>query len=480
MNAAAPVPTSTSRALSWCLHLLVVALLALAAGRAVADGAPHPAPTVAVAAACGLAYAAGPLLPRIRDERRAAAWWLAGVGGLWLALLALSADAVWVAFPLYFLQLHLLPRRTGLAAVAATASAAVAGFAGHQGRFSAGMAIGPALGAAVAVAVVWGYDALYRESERRSRLIEELTATRAELAEAQHTAGVLAERERLAREIHDTLAQGLTSIQLLLRAAERGMPGGAENAVRHVGQARQAAADSLAEARRFVAALAPPGLEGTSLADALERLCATTGARHRLTARFRQQDGEPVVLPTSHEVALLRVAQSALANTVRHARAGSVEVTLGRLGDEVVLTVTDDGAGFDPGGLPAPDPETGGFGLAAMRARVRALGGTLTVDSAPGHGTTLTARLPFPGPSGPEARPAEAGSATGTGSTATGTGARQRGDQDRPVTGTRARHRDSQDPPVGPATRPDAGVAQPPGRPTAAGRSRAPRTEARS
>ncbi|EHN76766.1 two component system histidine kinase, partial [Streptomyces coelicoflavus ZG0656] len=131
---------------------------------------------------------------------------------------------MWEAFPLYFLQLHLLSRRAGLAAVTATAVAAVAGYAAHAGSFGPAMVIGPALGAAVAVAVVWGYQALYRESERRRRLIEELTATRADLALAQHTAGVLAERERLAREIHDTLAQGLSSIQLLLRAAERALP----------------------------------------------------------------------------------------------------------------------------------------------------------------------------------------------------------------------------------------------------------------
>ncbi|OIK02665.1 two-component sensor histidine kinase [Streptomyces sp. MUSC 14] len=397
MNATAPAPTPATRALSWCLHLLVVGLLALAAVRAVTDGRPHAAPTLAGAAGCALVYAAGPLLPRIHGDRRAAAWWLAAVGAAWLVLLALSADGVWVAFPLYFLQLHLLPRRAGLAAVAATAGAAIAAFAAHQGAFSAAMAIGPALGAAVAVAVVWGYQALYRESERRRHLIEELTATRADLAEAQHTAGVLAERERLAREIHDTLAQGLSSIQLLLRAAERTLPAGADSAARHVGQARQAAVDSLAEARRFVAALAPPALEGSTLPDALERLCATTGTRHRLTARFRPA-GAPPALPTAHEVALLRIAQSALANTVRHAGATAVEVTLGRRDDEAVLTVVDDGAGFDPGLLPAPDPETGGFGLAAMHARIRALGGTLTVDSAAGHGTTLTARLPLTQP----------------------------------------------------------------------------------
>lgn len=182
--------------------MLVVALLALAAGRAVTGHSPYAGPITATAAACAVIYAAGPALPRVRRSRRAAALWLAAVGACWLVLMALSGDGVWVAFPLYFLQLHLLPRRAGLAAVAATAVAAVAGFAAHQGSFSPAMAIGPALGAAVAVAVVWGYQALYRESEQRRRLIEELTATRADLAAAQHAAGVLDERERLAREIH--------------------------------------------------------------------------------------------------------------------------------------------------------------------------------------------------------------------------------------------------------------------------------------
>ncbi|MEV5570169.1 sensor histidine kinase [Spirillospora sp. NPDC052269] len=406
MNHVAPALTPTTRALSWCLHLLVIGLLVLTAGRALADARPHAGLITAAATACGLVYAAGPLLPGVRRSRRAAALWLAAVGAVWLVLLVLTPDAVWVAFPLYFLQLHLLPRRAGLASVAATAAAAIAGYAVHQGSFSPAMAIGPALGAAVAVAVVWGYQALYRESEHRRALIEELTATRADLAAVQHTAGVLAERDRLAREIHDTLAQGLSSIQLLLRAAERALPGSPENASRHVEQARQAAVDNLAEARRFVAALTPPALEGTTLAGALERLCAATSARHGLTARFRLT-GEPVPLATAHEVALLRIAQSALANTVRHAEATTAEVTLGYGGDHVSLDVVDDGRGFDPTRLPAPDPETGGFGLAGMRARAQALGGILTVESAPGHGTVLAARLPLV-PSvqtEPEARP---------------------------------------------------------------------------
>ncbi|POX57160.1 two-component sensor histidine kinase [Streptomyces sp. Ru71] len=406
--ATSPLPVPTTRVLTWCLHLLVVGLLGLAAVRAVTAGAPRPTAVTALAVACALVYAAGPLLPRVRASRRAAAAWLGAVSVVWLVLLALTPDGVWVAFPLYFLQLHLLPRRAASAAVAATAAAAITGFAEHQGSFSPAMAIGPALGAAVAMAVVWGYQALYRESEQRRRLIEELTATRAGLAAAEHAAGVLAERERLAREIHDTLAQGLSSIQLLLTAAGRALPGAPEKAAGHVEQARQAAVDNLAEARRFVAALAPAALDGSTLADALERLCATTSARHPLTARLHR-DAAPVPLPTGHEVALLRVAQSAVANTVRHARATTVDVTLGRLAGQVTLDVVDDGVGFDPERQSAPDPRGGGFGLAAMRARVRELGGTFALSSAPGRGTALTVRLPLPptadSDSEPEARP---------------------------------------------------------------------------
>ncbi|RCG24959.1 sensor histidine kinase [Streptomyces diacarni] len=385
--------TPTTRALTWCLHLLVLGLLALTAVRAVADGAPDAVAVIAVAAVLGLVYAAGPLLPVFSRSRWAAAGWLAVVGAVWLVLLVLAADAVYLAFPLFFLQLHLLSRRAGLLAVVVTTAAAVGAFAGHRGGLTAAVAIGPALGAAVAVAVVWGYQALYRESERRRQLIEELTATRADLAAAQHTAGVLEERERLAREIHDTLAQGLSSIQLLLRAAERALPGQAEAAVGYVGQARQAAVDNLAEARRFVAALAPPALEGGTLAGALERLCATTSTRHPLTVRFHLT-GRPVPLSTPHEVALLRIAQSALSNTTRHARAGRAEVTLSYLGDRVAVDVVDDGIGFDPLEAPASGADAGGYGLPAMRARLHALGGTLIVESTPGHGTALAAQLP--------------------------------------------------------------------------------------
>ncbi|GAA2927629.1 sensor histidine kinase [Streptomyces enissocaesilis] len=382
-------PAPVLRALRLCLHALLAGLLALAAVKAVAGDAPHATAVVVAAVTTAVVYALGALSPAVDRSPRAAAAWLGALGVAWLILLALSPDGLWTAFPLYFLQLRLLPARWGLAAVAATAATAIAGFVLHGQAVTPGTFIGPLLGAAVAVATVLGHQALHRESERRRELIEELIATREELAAAERTAGTLAERERLAREIHDTLAQGLSSIQLLLRAAERTLPDGDPAAV-HVRRAREAAQDNLAEARRFVRALTPPGLEHGSLTAALERLCAATVGP---AVRFGVS-GTPVELPTPYEVALLRVAQSALANTVRHAGAARAGVTLSFMDTSVALDVVDDGSGFDP---TAPRARTGGgFGLPAMRSRARSLGGTLSVESAPGQGTAVAITLPLP------------------------------------------------------------------------------------
>ncbi|MFF0741777.1 sensor histidine kinase [Streptomyces sp. NPDC004111] len=408
--AAALTFTPVLRALRLCLHALLAGLLVLAALKAVAAGGPQAYAVVAAALVMAGVYTAGTLSPAVRHSQRAAAVWLAVLGLSWLALLALSPDGLWAAFPLYFLQLHLLPMRWGLSAVATTAAAAIASFVLHGQPTTPGTFIGPLLGGAVAVATVLGYQALYRESERRRELIDELLSTRAELAEAERAAGTLAERERLAREIHDTLAQGLSSIQLLLRAAERGLPADGP-ALAHIRQAREAAQDNLAEARRFVRALSPPDLEHGSLAAALERLCARPAGEDpagRSPAVQFSVSGTPVELPTPYEVALLRIAQSALANTVRHAGADRVEITLSFMETSVALDVVDDGRGFDPraarraaataraGAAASPEESEGGFGLPAMRARARSLGGTLSVESAPGQGTAVAITLPLP------------------------------------------------------------------------------------
>ncbi|MEU9039802.1 sensor histidine kinase [Streptomyces sp. NPDC048352] len=390
--------TPVSRVLGLCLHALLFGLLALAAARAAAGPAPRAGWVYGLCALLAAVYAAGVRAPAVRRSARAAGLWLAGVGAVWAALLAVSPDGLWIAFPLYFLELHLLRLRWGVAAVAATACAAIGASLGHgglahSGSVSPGAFLGPVLGGAVAVATVLGYKALYRESERRRELIEELIATRAELAAAERGAGILAERERLAREIHDTLAQGLSSIQLLLRAAERTLPEDAP-AAGHIARAREAAQENLAEARRFVRALTPPDLEHGSLAGALERLCSgIPGPRVRFSV-----SGTLRVLPTPYEVALLRIAQSALANVVRHARAGRAEITLTFMDDSVTLDVVDDGRGFVPSGAA---PGEGGFGLPAMRARAESLGGLFTVESDPGQGTAVAVTLPLP----VEARP---------------------------------------------------------------------------
>ncbi|MET9323035.1 sensor histidine kinase [Streptomyces sp. NPDC003038] len=418
--ASRPLPP-VSKVLRLCLHALFFGLLALTAGRAVTDSVPRAGWVVAVCAVLASVYGAGVRAPAVHRSPRAGAVWLAGLGAAWTALLALSPDGLWIAFPLYFLELHLLRLRWGVAAVAATACAAIGGFLAHSSSVSPGAFLGPLLGGAVAVATVLGYQALYRESERRRELIEELITTRAELAAAERGAGILAERERLAREIHDTLAQGLSSIQLLLRAAERALhegrtattppdPCGAADApaaavgtpppavaLAHIARAREAAQENLAEARRFVRALTPPDLEHGSLAAALERLCAgVPGPRVRFSL-----SGTPRVLPTPYEVALLRIAQSALANVVRHARAGRAEITLTFMDASVTLDIVDDGRGFAASPAPSGSGERGvgegGFGLPAMRSRAETLGGLFTVESDPGQGTAVAVTLPLPG-----------------------------------------------------------------------------------
>ncbi len=388
--------TPVSRVLRLCLHALLFGLLALAAGRAVADSAPRAGWVVAACSVLAAVYLAGVRTPAVHSSARAGAVWLAALGAAWAALLVVSPEGLWIAFPLYFLELHLLRLRWGVTAVAVTACAAIGGFLGqhslaHSGAVTPGAFLGPLLGGAVAVATVLGYQALYRESERRRELIEELITTRAELAAAERSAGILAERERLAREIHDTLAQGLSSIQLLLRAAERSLPGDSA-ALPHIGRAREAAQDNLAEARRFVRALTPPDLEHGSLPAALERLCSgAPGPRVRFSL-----SGTARPLPTPYEVALLRIAQSALANVVRHAGAGRAEITLTFMDSSVTLDIVDDGKGFDPSSASSAPSDEGGFGLPAMRSRAETLSGLFTVESAPGQGTAVAVTLPLP------------------------------------------------------------------------------------
>jgi two-component system NarL family sensor kinase len=213
-----------------------------------------------------------------------------------------------------------------------------------------------------------------------------------QLAEEGRELAVLEERTRLAREIHDTLAQQLTAIVLQLEAAEAYVERSPGRAGSLVITARDLARSALQEARRSVWNLRPAPLEATGLVAALDRE----------VRRWRQQAGIPVrlhaaglpnplLLQPAAEVALFRIVQEALANAARHSRARRVDVTLARAGEELEITVADDGDGFDA----ASSPDPGSFGLMGMGERARLAGGSLEVTSRPGEGTTVRVRLPL-------------------------------------------------------------------------------------
>jgi signal transduction histidine kinase len=217
-----------------------------------------------------------------------------------------------------------------------------------------------------------------------------------EARRAGRRGGVLLERQRLAREIHDTLAQGFTGVITNLTAAElAGEPHLVDGpSVRYIHDAKRIARDSLAETRRLVWALRPALLDRYSLPEAVQSLVEAwsdqTGVKAVVTT-----NGAPRELLPEAEAALLRAVQEALSNVHKHARAGAVNVTLTYIEDRAVIDVLDDGDGFDPASVrTAVGPQVeGGFGLIAMRERIEQLGGKLVVESTPGEGTAIVAEL---------------------------------------------------------------------------------------
>ena len=228
------------------------------------------------------------------------------------------------------------------------------------------------------------------QNEERRRLLETLSA-------AERRAGILEERQRLAREIHDTLAQGFAAIVMHLEQADAavadssGTAAGAnsDTALRpHLDFARSIARENLEEARRMLTALRPEVLDQEGgLASAIERVCAEWSKRNEVPSVLHVT-GDVLQLHSEVEVMFLRTAQELLANVRKHARATHVTVTLSYITDVVALDVRDDGAGFDA------DTATVGFGLRGLRERVEQFGGTLAVDSGAGEGTTVSVTIP--------------------------------------------------------------------------------------
>jgi signal transduction histidine kinase len=250
----------------------------------------------------------------------------------------------------------------------------------------------------------------FRDVSEANRRLKAALAENADLhqqllAKARE-AGVFDERQRMAREIHDTLAQGLTGIITQLQAAEQTAhdPAGWR---RHLDAATGLARESLTGARRSVHALRPEPLETARLSEAISGVAERWSALHRIPVQFTTT-GTVRPMPPEAEVALLRAAQEALANVAKHARAARVGVTLSYLEHDVALDVRDDGTGFAPSPTDAPlEPAgrgatmDGGFGLLAMRQRIEALCGTLQIESEPGAGTAISACVPAPAGAGP-------------------------------------------------------------------------------
>ena len=352
------------------LHVLVAVLLLVG----VVSSGWNPL-AICMAVPFALLYLAGTVAYNEgkRFPRAAMYTWLAAVLALWVVMALHAAEFVWLEFPLVILVSVVLPTWSGIAVAALllafTLSVTVPG-AGIGG------VVGPLLGTVLALLIYHSYRALRAEADHYKHLAYELQATHMELAAAEHASGVLEERARLSREVHDTIAQGLSSIVLLGRTLDKQItePG----AKQILDTIRATASDNLAEARRFVAVNAGPA---EPLPRRLEELARGAEGRQealgqRLTVDLNVED-----VPEPAAGVIERVVREGLSNIVRHAGATRAVVTVEKLGDVATVDVFDNGRGIT-------GPE--GYGLRGLRARVAEVGGTLSVE-----GNVLAASIPL-------------------------------------------------------------------------------------
>jgi signal transduction histidine kinase len=352
-------------ALSVCLDLLI----------GEADAA-----TFALVAALFVALAV--MWPRALRKR--GAWGVA----LLVIQLALSAALV-LRDPIYgffawsgYVTVALLPRRlvgAGVLATALVTGVSQVGGVPHDTSEWVVFVVVWLANAAVAGTLIALLMVQRRQRERLEAAVRENEGLHAQLLAQAREAGVLDERARLAREIHDTLAQGLIGIVTQLEAAEQG------DRERHLAAAARLARESLNEARRSVQALRPQPLEDARLPEAIAQVAGAWSELHGVPAEA-STTGSPRPLPVDVEATLLRTAQEALANVAKHASASRVGLTLSYMDELVTLDIRDDGVG---GAAPG-----GGFGLTGMRERLAGLQGTLAIESEAGAGTALSASVP--------------------------------------------------------------------------------------
>jgi signal transduction histidine kinase len=313
----------------------------------------------------------------------------------WLLVVALvggpNGGYAWVlSFGLFPHTWAMLRNRSALAMtiIAVGAITVVELAQSDSGESTTGVLIGAGISLALASLLGVFIDRITSEASSRAQVIDELRRTRADLAAAERAGGVYAERERISREIHDTLAQGFTSVLALARATSSALDRDDIGAVRsRLKLIEETATDNLSEARLIVAELSPGHLRSRTLPEALERLVEAVARETGLAGTF-EVEGTPEVLGTNVDVVLLRTAQEALSNVRRHADAGSYAVRLAFGERSTVLTVSDDGCGF------ASEGRATGYGLDGAAARAAAVDAHFEVVSAPGEGTAVRIEVP--------------------------------------------------------------------------------------
>jgi signal transduction histidine kinase len=392
-----PFPSSTwerrfERAVEIVPYLTLGASLAISLATPGRPDGGIPRTLALTALALAWILGARTLLPAaVRGRRSVVTVHFAGV--LATAALLASHDLIFIIYCVsgFFLAASFAPSKWTFAAVAATSVVLYGSTLDWARATSELVAFHLAIVAVQTVAIGGGHIVSIRIEERQRRYrkavsdlqasLEENADLHAQLLTQAHQAGILDERQRMAREIHDTLAQGLAGIITQLRAAQR-----VEDAGAHVALALHLAQDGLTEARRSVAALQPHQLEDAHLPEALSTLArnwtGTTGVDLRV-----EVTGDRVPLSPAIEVTLFRVAQEALTNIAKHAGATRAGLTLSYTGAVVLLDIRDDGNGLH-------NPDSKGFGLSSMRQRVRGAGGSLEIESTPGEGTAVSATLP--------------------------------------------------------------------------------------
>ncbi|OSZ58481.1 two-component sensor histidine kinase [Streptomyces pharetrae CZA14] len=311
-----------------------------------------------------------------------------GLGGL--AFLRTSYAALFMVTLPHYWMFGRTPRASMTFLGLATGATLAGGWVrqGPSAEFFGETAVSTLIVVAVGVLIGLWAHAVVAQSAERARLIGELERTQVQLSEAHQRQGAADERERMARDIHDTLAQGFASIVVLAEAARAGLATDPARSAQQLRSIESTARENLAEARELVGSAqrrggAVAGPVALTLRRVLDRFAEDTG----LTV-----DAELTELDCDQQtrIALLRCTQESLANVRKHARASTVGVVLARRPYGVELEITDDGIGFAA-------EDSAGFGLDGMRKRLAELGGRLTVTSSVGDGTRVLATIPVAG-----------------------------------------------------------------------------------